>query len=208
MKKIILFDYDGVIVDSLYTMFGIFNSICGKYNLKKIDNKDEFVELLDSNFYETLKQKGVSGEVVNKLIIDIRDRVTRQAESINLFAGIANVVNILSETYQLIIITSNLTQVVEDLLISKKITKFADVIGADQEKSKVKKILQVKSQYPQAELYYVGDTIGDIGEAKQAGIVTIAVTWGYHSKEKLKKSNPDYIVDSTQELIELFENLS
>lgn len=47
---------------------------------------------------------------------------------------------------------------------------------------------------------YVGDMVSDIRAAKGAGMVSIAVTTGYHSRERLLSENPDIIVDSLSEL--------
>ena len=48
--------------------------------------------------------------------------------------------------------------------------------------------------------FYVGDTKGDMIEGKQAGAVTVAVTWGWHSTEKLTEGSPDYMVHTPTEL--------
>lgn len=47
---------------------------------------------------------------------------------------------------------------------------------------------------------YIGDSDVDVRTAKNANITSIAVTWGYRSKDVLVKENPDYIVDSVFEL--------
>ncbi len=46
------------------------------------------------------------------------------------------------------------------------------------------------------EVIYVGDEDRDIIASKKVKIKTIAVTWGFNSKNKLIKENPDYLVDS------------
>ncbi|MBU4257177.1 HAD-IA family hydrolase [Patescibacteria group bacterium] len=208
MKNIIIFDYDGVMVDSLDIVIGIYNGLCGKYNLKKINDKKEFGELFNNNFYDALKQKGATEEELKLIIIDFKNELTKHSGSINLFNDIKEMINVLSENNQLIIVTSNITQVVKEFLLSKGIKKIKHIIGADKERSKVKKILLIKSKNPQPKIYYIGDTTGDIIEGKEAGVVTIATTWGYHNREKLQKSNPDYIADSPRELVKLFKSLN
>lgn len=37
-------------------------------------------------------------------------------------------------------------------------------------------------------------------EGREAGAHPIAVTWGWHTEERLIKGNPDYIAHSPQEL--------
>ena len=62
------------------------------------------------------------------------------------------------------------------------------------------KIEKIKDKYPNKNYYYICDTQGDIIEGNQAKIKTIAVTWGWHSKKKLRKVKPDYFVDSPNDL--------
>lgn len=62
----------------------------------------------------------------------------------------------------------------------------------------VKKIYGMNS----SQLIMVGDGINDIKCAKRAGINVVAVTWGDVSKEELVKEHPDMLVDNVSELFE------
>ena len=54
------------------------------------------------------------------------------------------------------------------------------------------------------ETAYVGDASFDVRAAKAAGIHAIAVTWGgIHPRERLEREEPDAIVDSAQELLDV-----
>ena len=53
----------------------------------------------------------------------------------------------------------------------------------------------------------VGDTINDIGLGVNAGIVAIGVAWGYNSIEMLKNEGADFIVKDSKELFETIINL-
>ena len=50
---------------------------------------------------------------------------------------------------------------------------------------------------------YVGDSEVDIQTAKNAGIPSVSVTWGFRKKEFLKTKEPDYIIDTPMELIHI-----
>ena len=45
---------------------------------------------------------------------------------------------------------------------------------------------------------YVGDTTGDINAAKAAGVISVAVSGGYHTYESLVVARPDLIFDSLE----------
>jgi phosphoglycolate phosphatase len=49
----------------------------------------------------------------------------------------------------------------------------------------------------------VGDTLYDILGAKEQGISSVAVAYGFGSHQSLIACNPDYLVDSVDELAEL-----
>jgi len=53
------------------------------------------------------------------------------------------------------------------------------------------------------DIYYIGDTTGDIKEGKEAGVKTVGVTWGWHSKALLAASRPDYLFDTPEDLLQL-----
>ncbi len=52
-----------------------------------------------------------------------------------------------------------------------------------------------------SEAVYIGDSIYDILTGKNAGTSTIGVTWGIAARDDLKKQQPDFLVDSWQELL-------
>lgn len=48
---------------------------------------------------------------------------------------------------------------------------------------------------------YIGDTIYDIRAAKGAGVYSIGISNGYHTKERLTNENPDKVIESLAELL-------
>ncbi len=53
---------------------------------------------------------------------------------------------------------------------------------------------------------FAGDSDTDIKTGKNAGIKTVAVTWGYRSRELLESSQADYMADTVDELCEILIN--
>ncbi len=51
------------------------------------------------------------------------------------------------------------------------------------------------------DILFIGDSIYDIETGKNAGMKTMAVTWGYQPEEKLAEKHPDYIVHTPKEII-------
>jgi pyrophosphatase PpaX len=51
---------------------------------------------------------------------------------------------------------------------------------------------------------YVGDTTVDVLAGRSAGMQTIAVTTGFHSRKRIAESNPDVIIDDLEALERVF----
>lgn len=50
---------------------------------------------------------------------------------------------------------------------------------------------------------YVGDTIYDIRAAKKAGLHSVGVCTGYHTKERLEKEEPEFLLECLSDLKEI-----
>lgn len=55
------------------------------------------------------------------------------------------------------------------------------------------------------ETLYIGDSEVDAATGKAAGMDTVLVLWGFRSLEELSESEPDIMVKSTDEIIDLIE---
>ena len=104
----------------------------------------------------------------------------------------------------LAVISSNVSRVINDILSKHGFNGcFRDVLGADFGYSKIEKIHHAMDSFQvgKDKTYYIGDTTGDIKEARLAGVKTVAVTWGWHSKEKLETARPDYLIEAVDGLL-------
>jgi len=201
MKKVFIFDFDGVIADTLQTVVPIYNRICDKYGLQEIRGKEEFTELFNGNFYEGLAAIGISPQKSQGLLDEILQGLVKEAASIPPFYGIKEVLEQLGNKWPVLIITSNSSRVVQKFLDEKNISGVKEVLGVEVDKSKVVKINNIRNKYLGSIIYYIGDTTGDMLEGRRAQVKTIAVTWGFHSREKLKSAEPEFIVDSPRQLL-------
>jgi len=58
------------------------------------------------------------------------------------------------------------------------------------------------------EAVFIGDSPFDIIAGNRAGVTTIAVTWGMASVTDLDEHNPNYSVDTIEELLDRILSLS
>lgn len=81
------------------------------------------------------------------------------------------------------------------------LTQFiARIVGDAFDKSAHLTYLCKEFNIDSADVLFVGDMVGDIQAAKIAGIKSVAVATGYHSKEFLLTEKPDYIISSLSDL--------
>ena len=204
MKNIIIFDYDGVIVDSFQIFMSNFIDACKKEGRSSIATKDDFLKLFEKNMYESMFAMGMTKEEILRIVYYMRDALIKNQDKIKPFKGIADVLNVLFKTNKLFIVTSNETQVVEKYLQSQKLFGFfKEIYGSDTGASKIEKILKIKSSNPGCNYFYVGDTQGDILEGKKSSVKTVAVTWGWHKKEQLQEVSPDFLIDTPKDLLKI-----
>jgi phosphoglycolate phosphatase len=202
--KLFLFDFDGVIVDSLAVYEKTVKDNLQKINHPIVKSREEFLELFDDNFYESLKKKGIDLDVFMKAAEDILAQV--KSSDMKPFPDVAPVLEELHKSHCLIVVSSNDCASIKEALEHFKYDDFfQEILGSDFMFSKKEKILYAAKKYnvPLQDIYYIGDTTGDIKEGKQAGVKTVGVSWGWHSKGKMAAAGPDFLFDRPQELLTL-----
>ena len=202
--NLLLFDFDGVLVDSIDVYEKTVTDCLQQIGQPLTRGREEFLELFEGNFYESLVQKGVDMDKFTAASAGILAKIN-YAE-MKPFDAVRPVLRELNKNHPLVVISSNDTPTIREALRLYDLNGiFDDILGSDFMLSKTEKILYVIQKYsvkPQ-DIYYIGDTTGDIKEGKQAGIKTVGVTWGWHSKTKMAGSQPDYLFDHPQDLLNL-----
>lgn len=195
MKKLLIFDFDGVIEDTFELSFGFF-----KKQFPDL-SRDEYRSWFNGNFYEVVKEK--------RLPIDIGAyylQYHRALANTCTNPAIARMLAVLHERFPLAIVSSSYEDTINAYLKRNGIAHlFGEVWGAKKNTSKVEKLEELvrKNDVRKEDAFFITDTFGDIREAATAGIPAIAVTWGFHSEERLAQGNPSAIVHTPQELLEL-----
>jgi len=195
-----MFDFDGVIADSLHLQSGAFVETMEENGLHHLATPEQFLDLLDDNWFAALAAAGVPCAAAGQV-----DDSIDELPSPELFPGIVDVVERLAEDHTVVVITSSRTGHVERVLEEHGVTGVAEVIGADEERSKTRRISAARSRFgPERPAWYVGDTVGDIVEARAAGVRTVGAAWGWHGPERLERVRPDRLAHEPQDLLDLF----
>jgi phosphoglycolate phosphatase len=204
LKKLLLFDFDGVVVDSLDVYEGTVRRCLEKIGQPFIQTRADFLALYEDNFYASIADRGVDLDAFMAASVDILAQVNYG--EMKPYPDLIPVLAKLQAGNILVIVSSSGSDDIRLILRLKQLQDyFQDVFGSDVHFSKKEKILQALAKYviDKENACYIGDTTGDIKEAQAVGITTIAVTWGWHSREMLAAAKPDYLMDRPEELLGL-----
>jgi phosphoglycolate phosphatase len=197
--KHIVFDFDGVIGDT----FDILLSLSYKHATNN-PSQEDFLAHHDGNVFEEPKMTFD----IEKLHL-FYSEYTEQISSSHLQASIEPITR-LAQNFNLYINSSNREAGLFNALKHADIFDcFKKVMGAETHKSKIAKFQMIFEEYGATteDAIFVTDTLGDIKEAEKIGLKTIAVTFGFHSRERLAQGNPYKIVDSWDEIVEEIKKL-
>ncbi len=200
-NKVIMFDFDGVIVNSCQMSLEINQEWVSDityseiqdwadgnvYNKKLRDNFD------DSYFAHYFEQ--YSKRVVQLVPVEGMDRVI---SDLDLWG------------YKLIIVSSADENSIKSFLEKHNLDKyFTEILGKHFSPSKVEKIKIVLDKYKikKTETLLVTDSVGDVKEAHEVGIKAIGVTWGLHERERLEKNKADFMAESPNDILEGIKNI-
>ncbi len=207
MKKAILFDIDGTVLDARDFVFDAVKYTLAQagypYPEEKVIKKAMGKPLVE--FYKTL----LSGIDPIKLSELHQEFQKENYHLIKLFPETQKTLKVLKASGFLMAAVSNRMR--KSLLYSLKLTKilpFFDVVVAADDVTNPKphqdhlltalRSLQVKPE----KAFMVGDTENDILAGKNAKVKTVGVTYGFGGKG-ISESYPDYVIDNIKELLGL-----
>lgn len=207
-KKVILFDYDGTLMD---TREGIVQS--WRYVFKKLKNEDVTNEYLRQYFGKSLK--GAIAEMfpdksVDEVVAVYKEfALSSKAKRRELFYDAKETVQRLhKDGYVLGLVTSRMHESSVEGLTDEGLIDYFSVIVASDDVEEIKPsaepieramdILGVSKE----DVVMVGDTEFDLGSAKNADVTSALVGWS-DEREMLindEKFAPDYIINKFEDL--------
>ncbi len=198
--KLLMFDYDGVIADSLEVFHPCLAAVCRRRGVTAVDAREAFLSLFDGNMFDGLLAAGCAAEDLPALTAELRQALAAEAGRVRLFAGMGAALGDLARVHRVVVITSSPAEPVRRKLAVEGVAPLP-VLGAEQGLGKVDKIRRTLAEPPGLPAWYIGDTTGDIVEGRCAGAHTIGVAWGWHGRARLTAAAPDRIVDTPMELL-------
>jgi len=204
--KIAIIDFDGVIADSLDMQITVVNKFSEEFGYLKIKSKKEYRQY---SMQEVIEHIRIPKERLDEAVKKIKKEASKKYNTVPLFKGVQEVLSRMGEEYKLIIVSSNEEKTIKDYLTKNKIRKlFHDKIytssGLFNKYQIIDRIIKKFKVSPE-DVLFIGDEQRDIETGKRLKIKTVAITWGYDSRNRLLKEKPDLIVNKPEELLALVD---
>lgn len=213
-KKLLIFDLDGTIADTLYSIRDGVNLALDKYGLPPRSYED--IRAAIGNGARKLIQRSLPRQLENDAelaakVYDAYDSLYGETY-MNIdgcYDGMSEAMHELKQRGCILAVLSNK----QDIYVKKIIAMLFDdgIISYAQGQTELPRkpdptvalaIAERFSVVP-SDCAFIGDSGVDVSTAKNAGMVSVACSWGYRPIEDLKTA--DFIINSPSALTELFE---
>ncbi len=193
-NKVVIFDFDGVIVDSLMAAYNTWKEAGATISV------DEYRDRFNGNINHAYAPAD----------IDFHEAYKHKVRKLKVFPGISDAVRKLEADYHLVIVSSTLNDFINQVLTNNNLDNhFEDILGNDVSTSKVEKFKMVFDKYgvEAKDCVIITDTLGDMKEAAEVNMPSIGVTWGFQKKEALEQGGAVCIVDKPEEIMSEVQKL-
>ena len=208
-SKLIIFDLDGTIADTLYAVIRIYNQdVAGKLGCKKVRFEDKSI-LQNQPIRQVFKDYQIPWYKLPVVIYKVKKILQKQIHTIQAFQGMQDVLlELKARNYSLGIVTSNSQKNAKAFLDLHQFSKYFDFVYTNRNifsKHKTLNWVLKKHNFQKQQVVYIGDETRDIHAARKARIGIIAVTWGYLGAKILAERKPDFLIHHPSELIVTIE---
>jgi phosphoglycolate phosphatase len=215
--KLICFDLDGTLVDSVPDLRLALNAMLDQFQLPHCQDRE--IKKWVGNGLPKLVERAL--KYVGKTDVDqpffvaalnlFEQHYQHYLNSAScLYEGVVETLQVLKERgYKIALITNKAEQFLADLLAGFEIADHFDLLlGGDTLAKNKPDPMQVDYAckhfaVSKTQTVMVGDSLNDILAGQNANVRTIAVTYGYNYGKSVATLNPDFIINQFNELLEL-----
>lgn len=212
MIKGIIFDFDGVLADSIIPAFKVHKRMLAVFGKNHDFSLEEFKKMGNTDWKTMYRSWGFSDQEMDKLPPVFNEAFKELRHEIKMFEGTERMLNSLHKRFKLAIVSNSNKLRIEEHLQEEGLAHYFDVIIDGFETGKIKpdpyQILLCMEQLgiSAENAVFVGDTQEDITAGRSAKVAKIvAVTYGYQHPERL--AGADFYASSPAELLEVLEDL-
>lgn len=203
--KVILFDFDGTIADTYQAVANITNKLSTEFGYKALDTEEQLL-LKNLSSREIVKRSEISIFKLPFLVRRVRSELSKEIGELHPIKDMAQTLfELKNQGHVLGVVTSNIKENVDVFFQSNNLSPlFKYVYSSTSIFGKHRIINQVIKDHRlhRPDVIYVGDETRDIRSARKSNVGIVAVTWGFNSGNVLEEHQPDYLVNTPQELLD------
>lgn len=214
MKKLVIFDLDGTLLNTIADLAAATNQALQHYGYPT--HEVEAYRFFVGNGINKLFERALpETERTEENILKIRSQFvpyydTHNADLSRPYPGIPELLRTLQQKGIKIAVASNKYQAATRKLIAHYFPEinFVEVLGqregipAKPDPSIVNEI-KIKAGVDEKEILYAGDSNVDMQTAHNAGVTAVGVAWGFRPRTELEALHPAYIIEKAEELLSL-----
>lgn len=201
MYRLLIFDFDGTIADSLRQGLEHYNALAEQYGFLPVRNIDAARQMNTRSFF---KAHRIPLRRLPRLYREFMSLQRAEMHRVQLFEGVCEVLSVLSGRFRLGILSSNSEENIRTCLRANQAEGHFDFIRSHPrifgKHSSLRKILKQEG-LRREEIVYVGDEVRDAEASRRAGVEFCGVTWGIHSGRLLEAHGARYLVDRPNDLL-------
>lgn len=208
--SVIIFDFDGTLADTLEAIVAITNRLAIEFGYKTV-NAEEVKKLQNLSSQEIIKHSQIPLLKLPFLVRRVKSELRQEIHQLRPIQGIQEALWALKQDgNRLGIVTSNAEANVLTFLKHHGLYELFEFVHSGTSlfgKNKVLKRLLAQKQISPNTVVYVGDETRDIEAARQVKIKSVAVSWGFNSRQALARHNPDFLISQPHELLAIAQSL-
>jgi phosphoglycolate phosphatase len=204
MAGAVIFDFDGTIADSFDYVLDFLKAEAG--NTRDFSAAEKR-QLRQMSMKRLALHLGVSPWRLVSVYFKGRRVMRAHMENVQPFAGMDEVLRQLHGAgFELFITSANSGHNIRTLLRHQGILSYFKAIRGGSGftgKSPMIRQLMIRYRLPGHTTWYVGDETGDVVAAARAGVLSLAVGWGFADPARLREVGPDAFAAKPEDIVRI-----
>jgi len=207
--KLVIFDYDGTVVQTFDVFKKSLRELVKKLGLEGFNEEDfEYMAKHTPKIWLPMilskfpPNKKPNPETVLEIFTQIYSKT--HLKNIKATPGVYKVLEELKRKGYILVLTTGrvlVSKFVLDELKHLNLDKYFDMVYVPNSPDKLRTVKEIIRRFNVKNAVIIGDSVDDIRAGKVLNLKTIAVLYGFSSRDELVKHRPDYVVEKVEDIL-------